>query len=161
MLLDEIARASAVVAETPSRLAKIERLAACLRRLRLEEVPVAVACLSGELPQGTVGIGWASLRELPPTAQPPPNLELLEVDAALERLAATTGPGSQAARRRELAELFSRATEPERRFLIALLLGELRQGALEGVMVEAVARAADIPAPAAGAEGRDGRPGGG
>jgi len=173
VLLDEIARTSVAVAETPGRLAKIERLAVCLRRLRPREVPIAVAYLSGVLSQGTIGVGWASLRDLPPPTARPPTLELLEVDAALERIRTSTGPGSQAIRRRALVELFGRATEPERRFLIGLLQGELRQGALEGVMVEAVARAAEVPAPevrralmlsgdlgavaaAAVAEGRDG-----
>jgi DNA ligase-1 len=146
MLLEEIARTSAEVADSSSRLAKIERLADSLRRLRPEEVPVAVAYLSGELPEGTIGVGWASLRDLPPPSSPPPSLELLEVESALRRIATTTGQGSQTARRNELHQLFSRATEPERQFLIKLLLGELRQGALEGVMVEAVARAAEVPA---------------
>jgi DNA ligase-1 len=147
MLLDEIARTSAAVADTRARLAKIERLAESLRRLRVDEVPVAVAYLSGELPQGSIGVGWASLRDLPPAVAGPATLELLEVDAAIGRIQVATGPGSQAARRRELAELFGRATEPERRFLSALMMGELRQGALEGVMVEAVARAGGVPAP--------------
>src|SRR6266542_2936879 len=145
MLLAEIARASSDVAGTPARLAKIERLASCLRDLRPEEAAVGVSYLSGELPHPAIGIGWASLRELPP-AVPSPTLELLEVDLALRRIGTTTGPGSQTARRRELAGLFGRATEPERRFLIGLLTGDLRQGALEGVMVEAVARAAGLPA---------------
>ncbi len=145
MLLDEIASTSADVAGTPARLAKIARLAECLEHTRPEEVGIAVAYLSGELPQGTIGVGWAALRELPPPAQPPPTLELLEVDAAVSRVAAIAGPGSQAARRRELLGLFARATEPEQRFLTGLLLGELRQGALEGVMVDAVARAAGVP----------------
>jgi DNA ligase-1 len=73
-------------------------------------------------------------------------LELREVHAAMDRIAAATGKGSQAARRRELAELFSRTTEQERRFLLGLLSGELRQGALEGIMVEAVAKAAGVTA---------------
>jgi ATP-dependent DNA ligase I len=146
MRLEEIARTSFAVAEMPARLAKIELLAATLSRLRPEEVPIAVAYLSGELPQGSIGVGWAALRELPPPGQGPPTLELLEVDGALTRLAATVGKGSQAGRRAVLAELFGRATEPEQRFLTALLMGELRQGALEGVMVEAVARAANVPA---------------
>src|SRR6266508_4207422 len=145
MLLEDIARTSAAVAETSSRLAKIELLAECLRRARPDEISVAVAYLSGDLPLGTIGIGWASLRDLPPAAAPQPTLEVLEVEASLRRIGATTGRGSQATRRSELARLFSRATEPERRFLIALLMGELRQGALEGVMVEAVARAAEVP----------------
>jgi len=144
MLLAEIARASSDVAETPARLAKIERIASSLRELRPEEAAVGVAYLSGELPHPAIGIGWASLRDLPP-AVPAPTLELLEVDVALRRIGTTIGPGSQTARRRELADLFGRATESERRFLIGLLTGELRQGALEGVMIEAVARAADVP----------------
>jgi DNA ligase-1 len=106
---------------------------------------VAVAYLSGILPQGTIGVGWASLRELPSPA-PTPSLGLLEVGATMTRIATIAGAGSQAARREELDALFSRATEVEQRFLAGLLLGELRQGALEGVMAEAVAKAADIPA---------------
>jgi DNA ligase-1 len=147
MLLDEIARTSAEVAATSARSKKTARLAACLAGLRPEEVGVAVAYLAGELPQGSIGVGWASLRERPPPAQDPPTLELLEVDAAIRRIAVVSGKGSQAIRRAELSSVFSRATEPEQRFLTRLLLGELRQGALEGVMVDAVAKAADVPAP--------------
>jgi DNA ligase-1 len=91
-------------------------------------------------------VGWAALRELPPPADEPPKLELTEVDEHLSRLRAIAGRGSQAARRAELARLFGRATELEQRFLSGLLVGELRQGALEGVMVDAVAKAAGIPA---------------
>ena len=147
MLLDEVARTSADVAGTSARLGKVERLAELLRRLRPDEVPVAVAYLSGAFPQGSVGVGWAALRELPAPAPPPPSLELLEVDAAVSRIAAATGQGSQARRRDEVAGLFSRATERERQFLVGLLQGELRQGALEGVMVDAVARAYGLPGP--------------
>jgi DNA ligase-1 len=144
MLLDDIARTSTALAATSGRRAKIDLIADCLRRLHPEEVPVAVAYLSGNLPNGTIGVGWASLRDLPaPTTTP--SLELLDVDAAFARIARATGKGSQAARRREVAELFARATESERRFLVGLLLGELRQGALEGLMVEAVAGAANVP----------------
>jgi DNA ligase-1 len=145
MHLADIARTSASLASTRARLKKVELLADCLRRLRPEEVPIAVAYLSGELPGGSIGVGWASLRGLPPPAPPPPTLELVDVDAALTRIRAAKGPGSQNARRRELAELFGLATEEERSFLQRLLLGELRQGALEGVMVEAVAKAAEVP----------------
>ena len=146
VLLSEIARASADVTATSSRLAKVSLLAEGLRRATAAEVAIAVAYLSGVLPQGTIGVGWAALRALPAPATPPPTLEVLDVDAALSRIAGITGPGSQAARRDELDSLFARATEPEQRFLVGLLLGELRQGALAGVMVEAVARAAEIPA---------------
>ena len=145
MLLAEIAQASEDVAATPARLGKVARLADCLALASADEVAIAVAYLSGALPQGTVGVGWAALRDLPPAAGSP-TLELLEVDAAVSRLQAIAGPGSQAARRSELEGLFSRATEPEQRLLVGLFLGELRQGALEGVMADAVAKAAGVPA---------------
>jgi DNA ligase-1 len=145
VLLEQVARTSAEVAETSSRLAKIARLADCLALAGPQEVGVAVAYLSGFPPQGTIGVGWAALRELP-AAAPEPTLELLEVDAAASRIQAISGRGSQAARRQEVAALFSRATEGEQRFLVGLFLGELRQGALEGVMSAAVAKAAGVPA---------------
>lgn len=144
-MLADLVRTSDVVAETSSRLAKVARLADCLARAAPDEVAVAVSYLSGELPQGTVGVGWASLRDLPPPAAEA-SLGLLEVDAAVSRLQAIGGKGSQAARRDELAALFGRATEREQVFLRGLFLGELRQGALEGVMVDAVARATGVPA---------------
>jgi DNA ligase 1 len=144
VLLDEIAATSAEVASVSGRLRKIECLATCLRRLRVDEIPVASAYLSGELPHAPIGVGWASLRDLPATAAPAPTLELLDVDAALRRVGAAAGGGSQARRRHELATLFSGTTERERRFLLGLLSGELRQGALEGVMADAVAQAAGV-----------------
>ena len=145
MLLDETARVSEEVAATSARSRKIALIADGLRALRPEEVPIAVAYLAGELPQGSIGVGWASLRALPsPAAEPV--LELLDVDAAVERIASVSGKGSQALRKAEVVELFGRATEREQRFLRSLLLGELRQGALEGVMLDAVAKAAEVPA---------------
>ena len=147
MLLAEIAQASADVAGTSSRLAKIGRLADCLARAAPEEVRPAVSYLSGALAQGTIGVGWAALRELPPPAEEP-SLELLEVDAAFTRIAEVRGAGSQARRREELDAIFGRATEAEQEFLTGLLLGGLRQGALEGVMTEAIAKASGLPAPA-------------
>jgi DNA ligase-1 len=144
MLFGDIALASGDVAATSSRLAKVRRLTQCLRTAAPDEIAVAVAYLSGELPQGTVGVGWAALRVLPSPATDA-TLELLEVDAAVSRLQAIAGPGSQAARRDELDALFLRATELEQRLLRGLFLGEVRQGALEGVMTDAVAKAADVP----------------
>jgi DNA ligase-1 len=147
MLLAEIARASADVAATSSRLAKVARLAECLAQAAPAEVRPGVSYLSGVLPQGTIGVGWAALREVPPPAGEP-SLELLEVDAALALIAEIRGAGSQARRREELEALFGRATEGEQDFLTGLLLGGLRQGALEGVMTDAVAKAAGLPAAA-------------
>jgi DNA ligase-1 len=144
VLLQEIAETSAAVAASSARLAKVERLAACLRRLEPDEVHPAVAFLSGELRQRQIGVGWAALREVPPPA-PAPSLTVAEVDAGFERIGRQAGPGSQAGRRRLLAALLDRATAEEQQFLVRLLSGELRQGALEGVMVEAIARAAGIP----------------
>ena len=143
MLLADIAQASLDVAAASARLAKIERLAACLALARPDEVPIAVAYLSGELPQGTVGVGWAALKGRSAVAVEP-TLELLEVDAAISRLEGIAGPGSRAARATELDALLSRATEMEQRLLVGIFLGELRQGALEGVMADAVARAAGV-----------------
>ncbi len=143
MLLAEIAQASTDVAATRSKLAKVARLAEALGQASSDEVAVAVAYLSGFLPQGTIGVGWAALRE-PPASAAYPTLELLEVHTAVSRIAAIKGPGSQAARREALADLLGRATAQEQRFLTGLLLGELRQGALEGVMVEAVAKVAGV-----------------
>jgi DNA ligase-1 len=145
VLLADVAATSTAVAETAPRLGKIAALASLLARLRAEEVPVAVAYLSGELPHGSIGVGWAALRALPEPAGAP-ELELLEVDAALRAIGSRSGPGSQALRRRLVDELFGRATHAEQQFLVRLLTGELRQGALEGVMVDAVAKAAAVPA---------------
>ncbi|MGH2631076.1 MAG: ATP-dependent DNA ligase [Actinomycetota bacterium] len=146
MLLEEIARTSADVAATSSRRGKVERLSGCLAALGLTEVPVAVAYLSGSLPHGSIGVGWATLKSMPAPAPPPAKLELLEIDESLRRTGSLSGAGSQIARREELHGLFARATELEQRFLRGLLTGEIRQGALEGVMVDAVARAAGVPA---------------
>jgi ATP-dependent DNA ligase I len=144
MLLDEVAETSSAVAASSARLAKVERLAACLRRLDPGEVHPGVAFLSGELRQRQIGVGWAALRQAPQPAAAP-SLTVAEVDAGFERIGRLAGPGSQGERRRLLAELLGRATASEQRFLVRLLSGELRQGALEGVMVEAIARAAGVP----------------
>ena len=157
MLLSEIAEVSRAVAGTSARLAKIETLAAALREAGPLEVPIAVAYLSGELPQRQIGVGWAALRGASgggPPGQAPrdgftpaatPTLTLSEVDSGFSAIGAVSGKGSAAARKALVGELFGRATGDEQRFLVGLLSGELRQGALEGVMTEAVARAADVP----------------
>jgi ATP-dependent DNA ligase I len=143
MRLEDIVTTSASIGATRSRRAKIELIAGCLRCLQPEEVPIAVAYLSGRLPQGTIGVGWASLRDRPPPANGA-TLDLLGVDAALDRIRTATGTGSQKARRRELEALLGAATETEQEFLVRLMMGELRQGALEGITVEGVAVAVGV-----------------
>jgi ATP-dependent DNA ligase I len=144
VLLSEIAEVSRAVATTGARLAKIETLAGALRQAGPLEVPIAVAYLSGELPQRQIGVGWATLRDgFAPADRP--TLTLSDVDAGFSAIGAVSGKGSAAVRKELVSELFGRATEDEQRFLSGLLSGELRQGALEGVMTEAVARAAAVP----------------
>ena len=145
MLLGELLAASERVAATRSRLAKIDTLAQCLRRLDAPEIPLGVAYLSGDTPQGKVGIGYAALKDaLAATPSGAPRLTLAQIDETLTRLAQIKGEGSAAERARLLAELFARATAPEQDFLARLLLGELRQGALEGIMLDAIAKAANL-----------------
>ena len=146
MLLSAVADASTDVAASSSRLAKTARVAELLTRTDHDEVAVVVSWLTGELPQRQIGVGWAALRVLPEPAGAS-TLSVSGVDETFSRIKATTGKGSQAARAELLAGLFTAATAPEQTFLRRLLSGELRQGALAGVMAEAVARAAGVPGP--------------
>jgi ATP-dependent DNA ligase I len=145
MLLASLVTVSSEVAATSGRLAKIAALAGVLREAGPSEVPIAVAYLSGDLPQRQIGVGWASLRDASNVAAAEPTLTLTEVDAAFSAIGAVSGAGSVALRRTLVAELFSRATSEEQYFVVRLLSGELRQGALEGVMTDAVAKAASVP----------------
>jgi DNA ligase-1 len=146
--LAELVETSRRVTDTSRRSEKIAALAACLRRLAPDEIAIGVAYLSGELRQSKLGAGPSTiLQARPPTAAAAPTLTVAEVDSVLERVASVSGAGSSAERRRLLAELLSRATPAEQEFLVRLVFGELRQGALEGVMLEAVAQAAELPAP--------------
>ncbi|MDQ1696474.1 MAG: ligase 1 [Frankiaceae bacterium] len=144
MLLAEVVLASSAVAATSARTAKVEALAALLRGAGPANAAIVVPWLSGELRQRRTGLGWAALRELPPPAQDP-TLTVAEVDAAFQTIAALGGPGSAGERRRLVHELFSRATAHEQALLRGLVSGELRQGALEGVMTDAIARATGVP----------------
>src|SRR5215469_12049519 len=158
MLLDAVVQTSAAVASSPGRLAKISVIAGLLRQVPSGEIAVAVSFLSGDLTQRQIGVGYAALTDLMggygeasvPAAIPAPpgtpQLTLAETDQALGQIGLLAGQGSQAERRRLLAGLMARATETERRFLVRLLAGDLRQGALDGVMTEAVASAAGVPA---------------
>ena len=142
MKLHELVTTSRQVAATSGRHAKIDLLAALLQRAAADEIETAIAALSGSLRQGRIGVGYAALRAARPERPADrPTLDLTTVDAALEQVAQTRGLGSAAAKDRLLRELFARATEEEQDCLLRLLIGELRQGALEGLMVAAVARA--------------------
>ena len=143
MLLADLVATSEAVSATRSRLAKVDVIAGCLRRAAPDEIPIVVSYLSGELRQRRTGVGWASLRDLPPPATEA-TLTVSEVDRAFADTADASGPGSVATRRETLATLFGRATAEEQRFLVMLAGGELRQGALSGIMIDAVARAADV-----------------
>jgi DNA ligase-1 len=146
-LLADLVGTSRRVAGTPSRNAKIAELAACLRKLTPAEIEVGVAYLSGEPRQGRSGIGYRLLRDARPDALADvPSLTIADVDAVLGRISETTGTGSKSERRRILSALLARATTEERDFLCRLLLGELRQGALESLMIDAVAAASSLPA---------------
>jgi len=145
-LLAAAVEASGQVANTRSKLAKRDAIANCLRGAEGDEVEIAVAYLAGEIRQGRIGIGYATLAALRGMHAAQPELTLRNVDAALERVAATSGKGAAAERSAQLHALFERATALEQDFLLRLLVGELRQGALEGVMIDAIAAAAGLPA---------------
>ena len=145
-MLGDVAAASIDVSATSSRLAKVARIAELLAGVSDPHVvAVVVSWLSGDLPQRQIGVGWAALRTLPdPAAEP--TLTVHAVDATFTEIGAVAGKGSQAQRAELLADLFAAATDAEQVFLRRLLGGELRQGALAGVMADAVAKAAGIPA---------------
>jgi DNA ligase 1 len=145
MLLADVVAVSGALSGTRSKTAKVEALAGLLGRLAPDEIVPAVGFLVGTVRPGRTGIGWATLRSVDVPNAPAPTLTVHDVDHAVADVAGTTGPGSVGARRDRLAELFGRATETEAGFLRRLLLGELRQGALEGVMTDAIARAAAVP----------------
>lgn len=147
MLLQGLARTSRATAAEPGRTAKVGLLADCLRELGVEEIPAAVALLSGESRRLRIGVGYAGVQDLPGPADQA-TLGVRETEEALLRIAGVHGKGAQAERRRLLAELFGRATGEEQDFLRAVLVGELRQGALDAVMADAVAKAAGVPAAA-------------
>jgi DNA ligase-1 len=144
--LAEVVRASAAVAATPSRLAKIQTIAACLRALAPEEIEIALPWLSGDLRQGKLALGYSSLKGAMGNPAPTESLTVQDVDGAFQALKSVKGRGSASARQLHLIKLFEKATEEEQDFLLRLIVGELRQGALEGVMLDAVAAAAGLPA---------------
>jgi DNA ligase-1 len=145
VLLIDVADASADVGATSARLAKTTRIAELLSRCDEAEVAVVVSWLSGELPQRQIGVGWAALRTLPAPADHS-RLTVTDVHARFSEIGEIAGKGSQGRRSAAIAQLFGAASHIEQTFLRRLLSGELRQGALAGVMADAVAKAAGLPA---------------
>jgi DNA ligase-1 len=146
-LLANLVGVSGRVSATPARTAKVRELAAFLKALPPGEIETAVHYLSGDTPQGRIGIGYSTLQaSAPGTPAGAETLSIAEVDHALSALVQLRGAGSAARRATALRELFSRATSAEFKFLLRLLAGELRQGALAGVMLDAISAAAGAPA---------------
>jgi DNA ligase-1 len=145
VLLDELALTADTVASTRSRLAKVDALAELLRRLEPDEIAPAIGFLVGKPRQGRLGVGWRGVAAAAGAAADQPGITIGELDAVFDRLAAASGAGSTGERARELRELIGRATEREQAFIGRVLLGEVRTGALEGVVTDAIARAADRP----------------
>jgi DNA ligase-1 len=141
--LIDVAVASAEIATTGARSAKSKRLAAVLRAADTDDVPAIVAWLSGEILQRRVGVGWAALATMPPAAAEA-SLTVAEVHRALSEMAEVAGAGSQTRRSALLLDVMSRSTDVEQTFLRALLSGNLRQGALAGVMSDAIVTAAGV-----------------
>lgn len=144
MLFAEVTRVSRDVAGTASRSRKRELLAGFFRDAEPQDVPVAVAYLAGRLPQGRLGVGWAALRDRAAPA-PAPSLTVAGVDAALSAVAAVSGQGAQAGRRALIQDLMAAATAVEQEYLIGLITGEVRQGALDAAAAEGLAEATGAP----------------
>ena len=145
MLFADVVATSAAVGSTRARSTKTAALAELLGRLAPDEIEAAVGFLTGEARQGRIGVGWATVFKVEVAPATEPSLTIADIDHALDRVQATTGSGSGAGRHDILREVFDRATQDEIDFLRRLLVGELRQGALAGLMTDAVAKAASVP----------------
>jgi DNA ligase 1 len=151
VLLNAVVETSRAVGATRSRKTKIEVLAATLRECEPDEIATVVGLLTGEPRQGRIGVCGATLsaaKAVTPAEPAAPTVTVAELDRALDGIESTTGPGSATTRQELLAALFARATSAEADFVVRLLTGGLRQGALAGLMADAIARAAQVPAPA-------------
>jgi ATP-dependent DNA ligase I len=144
-LLADVVAASEDVTDTSSRSRKVAILAELLRKLDADEVPIAVGLLSGIPRQGRVGVGYSTIYGIEQQPAADPSLTVDDLDRAIADVQAATGPGSAGRRKELLGGLLGRATEQEADFVRRLFTGELRQGALAGVMADAVAKAAGVP----------------
>ena len=144
MLLADLVATSQAVSATRSRKAKAASLAEALRQAEPEELETVVAYLGGTLRQRRTGLGWRGVSDLP-TPAAAPTLTVSEVHEAFDAISAIAGAGSQAARKAAVADLFGRATADEQAWLRGLVTGEVRQGALDAQVQEAVAVVAEVP----------------
>src|SRR5437870_7842214 len=144
-LLAQLVATSARVAATSSRLEKIREIAACLRSMSPDEIPIGIAYLSGETCQGKLGVSFATLQAAQSAHASQPSLTLNEVNSTFDEITRIKGAGSSTRRTERLQALFARATAEEQDFLARLIVGELRQGALRGLMLDAIAAAAGVP----------------
>ena len=145
MLLNDLVTTSLSVAGTRSRSAKIALLADLIARFGPEEIEIGVGFLIGEPRQRRLNVGWATAWKDKTVAADEPTVTLLDVDQCFQQLADASGTGSQTARTALVTQLFGRATAEEQNYLRRLIVGEMRQGALEGVVTDAVAKAAGVP----------------
>jgi DNA ligase-1 len=143
---EQVVAASGRLSATPKRSEKVAIIADLLGSVAVDDVPAVVGMLVGQPRQGRMGVGWATLRDarVPPAGKP--SVDVAEVDHVLTRLASTSGAGSQRERDGLLVHLLGRLTDPEQQHLVRLLTGGLRQGALDGVASDGIARAAGVPA---------------
>ena len=146
MLFATLVETSRRVAATSKRLEKIDLLASLLRGLSPDEAELVAAFLSGRTRQGKIGVGYSTLSGMRGYPAENPTLEILQVDRTLTEIQSLRGSGSTAGRAAMLASLFARATAPEQAFLAGLLTGEIRQGALEGIMADGLAKAHSLAA---------------
>ncbi|MDO5710895.1 MAG: ATP-dependent DNA ligase, partial [Micrococcales bacterium] len=144
MRFADLVAVSTQVGATRSRTAKIQLVAEALRAAEPAGVRLVASYLAGTLPQRRTGVGWRSLMNRPASAADP-SLSLAQVDAAISEIAALGGPGSAAQRTQAVGRLFGALTGPEQDFLAGLLTGEIRQGALDGLLLSAIAKASDVP----------------
>ena len=144
VLFDDLALTSRLVAATSKRNEKIAALAGLLRRASPSEIEIAVAFVTGTTRHGRIGVGWATIRDVDAGPAATATLTLVDVDRAIDELANTSGVGSVGRRRDVLTELLGRATAPEQQMIRSMIGGELRQGALDGVVTAAVAKAAGV-----------------
>jgi DNA ligase-1 len=144
VLLQEVVATSGAVAATPSRKAKVGAIAELLGRCPVDEIEIVTSYVGGMLRQRRTGLGWRGVSSLPAAASVP-TLTVAEVDAAFARIASLSGPGSQAMRSSAVADLWRRATAPEQAWLRGVVTGAVRQGALDAVVQEAMARATGVP----------------